>query len=105
MNEIKLESVELLPIQKKEKEYNPLLFCCNTYKNLPECENELRKIWNGKYDVLCNEFVCDFYHRKNSGAFRRKCRNFKKEREKEYGIDKGTGMVTGATPEEMKGDN
>ena len=82
MNEIKLDSVEYVPIHKEKKEYNPLCYCCNTCKNLPECEKELRKIWTDNFDVLCNEFECDFYRRKNSGAFRRKCRKFKKEREK-----------------------
>ena len=87
------------------KDYNPLINSCNTCKNLPECENELRKIWADHFDALCEDFICDFYRRKNSGAFRRKCRKFKKEREKEYGIDKGTEMVTGASPEEMKEEN
>ena len=64
------------------KDYNPLINSCNTCKNLPECEKELRKIWTDHFDSLCEEFICDFYRRKNSGAFRRKCRKFKKEREK-----------------------
>ena len=57
---------------------NPLKYCCNTCKNLSECEKNLRTIWKDNYDVLCNDYNCDFYRRKNSGAFRRKCRKFKK---------------------------
>lgn len=77
MDEIKLDSIELFPIFTTGG-HNPLLDCCNTCKNFPECEKELRKIWTDNFDVLCDAFVCDFYRRKNSGAFRRKCRKFKK---------------------------
>ena len=83
MDEIKLISAEWVPVTKVQKRNNPLNYCCNTCKNLPECENELRKIWADRFDSLCEEFICDFYRRKNSGAFRRKCRKFKKEREEE----------------------
>ena len=57
---------------------NPLVHNCNTCKNLPECNSFLHLIWLDNYDALCEDFVCDFYRRKNSGAFRRKCRKFKK---------------------------
>lgn len=62
------------------KDYNPLINSCNTCKNLPECEHDLRVRWDFHYDEMCEDFVCDFYRRKNSGSFRRKCRKFKKEK-------------------------
>lgn len=52
---------------------------CRTCKKLPECENHLREVWGERYDDLSKEFSCDFYRRKNSGAFRRKVRKIKKE--------------------------
>lgn len=44
------------------------------------CEKELKEIWGSHYDELIRSHVCDFYYRKNSGAFRRKCRKQRKER-------------------------
>lgn len=88
MDEIKLISAEWVPMERHRvytKGINPLRYCCHTCKNFPECENELRKIWTDHFDAMCEEFECDFYRRKNSGAFRRKCRKFKKERGKENG--------------------
>lgn len=52
---------------------------CRTCKNLPECEKHLKETWGGLYDKLTKSFSCDFYRRKNSGAFRRKVRKIKKE--------------------------
>lgn len=42
---------------------------------MPEsCAEHLKAIWGEDYDKLIEEFSCDFYVRKNSGAFRRHCR-------------------------------
>lgn len=83
MNDIKLIGIEIdiKPHTIKKEERNPLHYCCNTCKNLPECSSGLRKIWKDSFDVMCEKFECDFYRRKNSGAFRRKCRKFKKQME------------------------
>lgn len=36
------------------------------------CEPLLRKCWKENFDSLKYEFVCDFFRRNNSGAYRRK---------------------------------
>ena len=58
-----------------------LLDTCFTCKNLPQCEKHIRKSWGDHFEKLIYEFVCDFYKRKNSGAFRRHCRKERREHE------------------------
>jgi len=36
------------------------------------CEPKLREVWEDYFDELKYEFVCDFFRRNNSGAYRRK---------------------------------
>ena len=51
------------------------------WKVMPEaCEKHLREVWGNKYEEMIRFYVCDFYRRKNSGAFRRKCRKQRRER-------------------------
>ena len=52
---------------------------CFTCKNLNECGKRLSEIWGESYERFKHDFVCDFYHRKNSGAFRRHCRKERRE--------------------------
>lgn len=69
---------------------NLLIDCCLTCKKLntpgiwrvmPEpCAEHLKAVWGEDYNKLIEEFTCDFYVRKNSGAFRRKCRKQRRER-------------------------
>ena len=36
------------------------------------CAAHLREVWGDQFDELKCEFVCDFFRRINSGAYRRK---------------------------------
>lgn len=45
------------------------------------CEPKLREVWKDQFNELKYEFVCDFFRRNNSGAYRRKLKKKGSEEE------------------------